>query len=68
MSEHTHETHREVTPADLLKHMAEHNRHHMEELEAVATSLEGEAKASVEEAIALLKEGNDKLEEAVKNL
>ena len=68
--EHTHEhehehTHNEITPAILLAHMIDHNRNHVTELEAVAATLSGEAKAKMEEAMALLRQGNDKLTEVL---
>lgn len=68
MSEHHEHHHQHITPDALLKHMAEHNHDHLHELEHVAASLEGDAKAKVDEAIALLREGNERLEEAVKLL
>ena len=63
--EHEHHHHQEVTPEALLKHMAHHNHDHLHELEELAESLTGDAQAKVKEAIVALKEGNEKLEEAV---
>ena len=64
--EHTHEhSHSEITPAILLAHMIDHNRNHVTELEGVAATLSGEAKATMEEAMALLRQGNDKLAEVL---
>jgi len=64
--DHSHEhTHSEITPAILLAHMIDHNRNHVAELEGVAATLNGEAKAKMEEAMALLRQGNDKLAEVL---
>lgn len=64
--EHSHEhTHSEITPAILLAHMIDHNRNHVTELEAVAATLSGEARAAMDEAMALLRQGNDKLAEVL---
>jgi len=64
--DHSHEhTHSEITPAILLAHMIDHNRNHVTELEGVAATLNGEAKAKMEEAMALLRQGNDKLAEVL---
>ena len=64
--EHTHEhSHSEITPAILLAHMIDHNRNHVNELEGVAATLSGEAKDTMEEAMALLRQGNDKLAEVL---
>ena len=63
---HTHEhSHSEITPAILLAHMIDHNRNHVTELEGVAATLSGEAKAKMQEAMALLRQGNDKLAEVL---
>ena len=63
---HTHEhSHSEITPAILLAHMIDHNRNHVTELEGVAATLSGEAKAKMEEAMVLLRQGNDKLAEVL---
>ena len=64
--DHSHEhTHSEITPAILLAHMIDHNRNHVSELEAVAATLNGEARARMDEAMALLRQGNDKLAEVL---
>lgn len=64
--EHTHEhSHSEITPAILLAHMIDHNRNHVSELEAVAATLSGEAAEKMAEAMALLRQGNDKLAEVL---
>ncbi len=69
MAEHAHHhhdhDHQNVTPEALLKHMAEHNHAHLHELEDLSASLTGDAKIKLDEAIALLEEGNQKLAEAV---
>ena len=64
--DHSHEhSHSEITPAILLAHMIDHNRNHVTELEGVAATLSGDAKAKMEEAMALLRQGNDKLAEVL---
>jgi len=61
---HDHD-HQNISAEALLKHMQEHNAHHLKELEEISGSLEGEAKASLAQAIDLYAKGNEKLAEAI---
>ena len=69
---HSHEGHEILEPNKLkalLVYMLGHNRHHAEELADAAHQLEhlgqAEAAALLREGIALLGQGNDKLEAAL---
>lgn len=57
-----------VTPEAILRHMAEHNRSHLKELEDIAADLTGEAKEQVMAAAELYRQGNEKLDEALKTI
>lgn len=50
----------------LLEYMAEHNRHHAEELQKIALLSEPRAAALINKAVELMAAGNDKLCEALK--
>lgn len=65
---HMHHIHQSVTPSALLKHMAEHNQSHIEELKAVAEKLPADAKAQVLAAAETIAAGNDQLLSAIKAL
>lgn len=57
-----------VTPEAILRHMAEHNRSHLKELEDIAADLTGEAKEQVMAAAELYRQGNEKLDEVLKTI
>ena len=57
-----------VTPEAVLSHMAEHNRSHLKELEDIADELTGEAKEQLLAAAELYRQGNEKLDEALKTI
>ena len=48
--------------------MAEHNRSHLKELEDIADELTGEAKEQLLAAAELYRQGNEKLDEALKTI
>ena len=75
MTNHTHHMHEhseinENMPKSellaLLKYMAEHNRHHAEELHEIAHNTNDAAAAFIHAAIDQYLDGTDKLEEAIK--
>ena len=70
--EHTHECgheHKhEVTPEALLAHMIEHNENHTQELEHLASHMQGVAADKVMEAVATFRTGNEQLHTALELL
>lgn len=73
MSEHHHHHHHHEASSPeeakaLLAYMADHNRHHAEELLELSASLPEEAGKLAEEAAATLLKGTEQLEEALKKL
>lgn len=62
---HENHGHREITPTVLLRHMVEHNESHNAELSALAETLDDAARAQVLSAVALMRQGNEKLKEAL---
>ena len=64
-----HEIHEPGKLKALLVYMLDHNRHHAEELHDAAHQLEhqgqADAASALHEGIALLNQGNDKLEAAL---
>lgn len=66
MHEHSHtENNREETLA-LLKYMADHNKHHAQELHELAHGVAEEAHRLIHEAVEKLEESNALLEKAIK--
>lgn len=68
---HTEEQGTQVTREEglaLLQYMADHNRHHAEELHDLAHGLGGEAEALIHEACVDFQIGNEKLEQALRLL
>lgn len=65
---HDHEHQHGGMAAALLHHMHEHNVHHAEELEEIISQLSGEAADKVREAVALMRQSNEKLAEAFKQM
>ena len=63
MSEH--HDHHDIPMDALLAHMTEHNESHMAELEHIAGHLGGEAGEKVLSAVSLMRQGNEKLKEAL---
>lgn len=69
--EHHSHTHDTVSPEEtlaLLQYMARHNAHHAEELHEIAHALPQDAAASVHEAVELLKQSTEKIQQAIGRL
>lgn len=63
-----HFHHQEIPVSVLLSHMVEHNESHRAELLDLAEKMSGEAKEKVLCAAESIKQGNEKLSEALKLL
>jgi len=63
--EHTHGEHSAEEALALLRYMADHNRHHAEELHELAHSLSGDAAELIHAAVDLFEQGNEKLDQAL---
>lgn len=72
MENHTHNhNHAQVSPEEtlaLLEYMLGHNRHHTEDLHALAHNINGEAVDLIHDAVKNYEIGNEKLEQALKTL
>ena len=66
--EHIPEHHSTEEALALLNYMAEHNRHHAEELHELAHSIGGEAEALIHDACVDFQIGNEKLAKALELL
>lgn len=66
--EHNH-THNNISDEEviaLLKYMAHHNAHHAEELLETVSSLSDNAALLIKEAVTLLNESTEKINQAIK--
>lgn len=66
--DHDHAPHSPEETLALLTYMVSHNRHHAQELHALAHSVDGEASQLLHEAVVDLELGTEKLAEAVRVL
>lgn len=69
--EHNHSTHTHGHASDeeaivLLKYMAHHNAHHAQELMETVSSLSDSAAELIKEAVTLLNESTEKINQAIK--
>ena len=63
--------HEEQSPEEafaILKYMADHTRHHCEELHDLAHSVSGDAESLIHEAVESFRSGVEKLDEALTRL
>ena len=65
---HAHDVHSPEETLALLTYMLGLNRHHAEELHALAHSVDGEAQQLLHDAVVDFTLGNEKLEEALRIL
>lgn len=63
---HTHDHSTDNETLALLKYMAQHNAHHAEELMETVSSLSDNSALLIKEAVALLNESTEKINQAIK--
>ena len=63
---HTHDHSSAEETIALLKYMAHHNAHHAEELTETVSSLPDNVALLIKEAVALLNESTEKINQAIK--
>ena len=63
---HTHDHSTDNETLALLKYMAHHNAHHAEELMETVSSLSDNAALLIKEAVTLLNESTEKINQAIK--
>jgi hypothetical protein len=63
---HTHDHSTDNETLALLKYMAHHNAHHAEELMETVSSLSDNSALLIKEAVALLNESTEKINQAIK--
>ena len=67
--EHAHHTeHSREEALALLKYMADHTRHHVDELHDLGHSVGGDAEEKIHEACGFFRQGIEKLDEALRLL
>lgn len=62
---HAHKAHSPEEALALLSYMADHNKHHAEELHELAHDMDDASAALIHEAVELFNVGNEKLEKAL---
>mgnify|MGYP004582271727 FL=1 len=62
---HAHKAHSPEEALALLSYMADHNKHHAEDLHELAHDMDDASAALIHEAVELFKAGNEKLEKAL---
>lgn len=62
---HAHKAHSPEEALALLSYMADHNKHHAEELHELAHDMDDATAALIHEAVELFNAGNEKLEKAL---